>query len=207
MIGYLKGTPANIQKISSNRVVLTLEVNHIGYELQIPPRFAQELLVAGETVQVFTHLQVKEDQMVMYGFSSAAERDLFRLLVTVSGVGAQSAIALLDTLGLTDLVQAIVTSNTKMLSKSPGVGSKTAERLALELKTKLSQWRHQAGLPAVAAGPTAAVQEDVEMTLLALGYSTTEVAEALEAISKDALVSQSKEAEDWIRSAIAWLST
>lgn len=207
MIGYLKGTPGDIQKISNNRVILTLEVNQVGYEIQIPPRLEKQLQAAGTPVQIFTHQQVREEQIVLYGFFSAAERDLFRLLVSVNGVGAQLAIALLDTLGLTDLVQAIVTSNTKILIKTPGVGSKTADRIALELKTKLAQWRHQAGIPVSASAPTSAIQEDVEMTLLALGYSTSEVIEAIDALSKDAVVSQSKDAEDWIKGAIAWLST
>ena len=136
MISYLKGTVANIAK-GSNRVILTLEVNQIGYEIQILPRVTGQLPPSGEITQIFTHQQVKEDQIVLYGFGSATERDLFRLLTSVSGVGAQLAIALLDTLGLADLVQAIVGGNTRILAKTPGVGTKTAERLALELKSKL----------------------------------------------------------------------
>lgn len=145
MISYLKGTVAGIHRVTGNRVTLILEVNQIGCELQIPPRMERELPV-GSSVQVFTHLQVREEQPVLYGFASAAERDLFRHLVSVSGVGAQLAISLLDTLGLQDLVGAIVTGNTRMLAKTRGVGSKTAERIALELKSKLAQWRNEVGL-------------------------------------------------------------
>ena len=104
MISYLKGTVADIAK-GSNRVILTLEVNQIGYEIQILPRVTGQLPASGEVAQIFTHQQVKEDQIVLYGFGSAAERDLFRQLTSVSGVGAQLAIALLDTLGLQDLVR------------------------------------------------------------------------------------------------------
>ncbi|MBD0344010.1 MAG: Holliday junction branch migration protein RuvA [Coleofasciculus sp. Co-bin14] len=209
MIGYLKGTVAGIQKSAGNRVTLILEVNQVGYELQIPRRLSQELLVtSGDLVQVFTHLQVREDQQVLYGFASAAERDLFRQLVSVSGIGAQLAIALIDTLGLPNLVQAIVTGNIRTLAKTPGVGNKTAERIALELKTKLAEWRQVAGVttPASATGPSPAILEDVEMTLLALGYENTEIAQALEAISQDSLLAKNPNAEEWIRSAIAWLS-
>jgi Holliday junction DNA helicase RuvA len=209
MISYLKGTVSNIQKSNANRVTLILEVNQIGYELQITRRFSRELLVAsGELVQVFTHLQIREEQQVLYGFSSAAERDLFRQLVSVSGIGAQIAIALIDTLGLPNLVQAIVTGNIRTLTKTPGVGNKTAERIALELKTKLVEWRQLAGVatPASAAGLAPAIQEDVEMTLLALGYDNNEVAQALHAISQDTLLAKNPNAEEWIRSAIAWLS-
>jgi Holliday junction DNA helicase RuvA len=209
MISYLKGTVTNIQKGTGNRVTLILEVNQIGYEIQIPRRLSQELLAAsGEQVQVFTHLQVREDQQVLYGFASAAERDLFRLLLGVSGIGSQIAIALIDTLGLPNLVQAIVTGNIRTLAKTPGVGNKTAERIALELKTKLAEWRQQAGVatPTSDSGPGSGILEDIEMTLLALGYENHEVTQALNAISQDALLAKSKNAEDWIRSAIAWLS-
>jgi Holliday junction DNA helicase RuvA len=206
MISYLKGTLAAIQKISSSRVILTLEVNQIGYELQVIPRMTQTLPV-GEVVQVFTHLQVREDQMVLFGFASMAERDLFRQLVSVSGVGPQLAVALLDTLGLQDLVQAIVSSNTRLLSRTPGVGTKTAERIALELKAKLADWRLQSGLTTLPdAAPATTIQEDVEMTLLALGYTTSEIMQALRAVGQKTALSKNADAEDWIREAIAWLS-
>ena len=206
MINYLKGKVADVHKGSSSRVTLILEVNQIGYELQILPRLTQSLQPE-EDVQIFTHQQVREDQIVLYGFGTSAERDLFRQLVSVSGIGAQLAIALLDTLELPDLVQAIVGGNTRVLAKTPGVGAKTAERIALELKNKLAEWRQDAGLATlVPVGVTPAIQEEVEMTLLALGYTGQEVIQALQAVSKDANMSKNTNAEDWIREAISWLS-
>ncbi|MGD1702197.1 Holliday junction branch migration protein RuvA [Dapis sp. BLCC M229] len=206
MINYLKGKVADVHKGSSSRVTLILDVNQIGYELQILPRLTQSLQV-GEDVQVFTHQQVREDQIVLYGFGTSAERDLFRQLVSVSGIGAQLAIALLDTLELPDLVQAIVGGNTRVLAKTPGVGAKTAERIALELKNKLAEWRQDAGLTTlVPVGVMPAIQEEVEMTLLALGYTGQEVIQALQAVSKDANMCKNTNAEDWIREAISWLS-
>jgi Holliday junction DNA helicase RuvA len=208
MIGYLKGTVASIQKSSGNRVILTLEVNSCGYELQIPARLAAQLPATGE-VQVFTHLQIREEQPVLYGFGSAPERDVFRQMVSVSGVGAALAIALLDTLKLSDLVQAIVTGNTQMLIQAPGVGGKTAERISLELRKKLADWRNTTGLAATASDPPLAptILEDVQSTLLALGYSANEVSQALQAVSQNAGLSKNANAEDWIRQAIAWLSS
>ncbi|WP_416674413.1 Holliday junction branch migration protein RuvA [Egbenema bharatensis] len=207
MISYLKGNVAGIYRASSSRVILTLDVNQVGYDLQITPRLMQELPAIGETVQVFTHLQVREDQMVLFGFGAMAERDLFRQLVSVSGVGPQLAMALLDALGLQDVVQAIVSSNTRLLSKTPGVGAKTAERIALELKTKLAEWRVQSGLStAPDAAPMSNVQEDVEMTLLALGYTNSEITKALRAVGQQTALAKTADAEDWIREAIAWLS-
>jgi holliday junction DNA helicase RuvA len=207
LISYLKGTVVSVQKITNQRVMLTLEVNQIGYELQIVPRLMQSLPAADETMQVFTHMQTREDQTVLFGFASAAERDLFRQLTSVSGVGPQLGLALLDTLGLQDLVQAIVISNTRLLSKTPGVGTKTAERIALELKTKLAEWRMQSGLSTVPdAAPATTIQEDVEMTLLALGYTSGEITQALRAVGQKTALSKTANAEDWIREAIAWLS-
>ncbi len=206
MIGYLKGFAVGLQTEGS-RTILTLEVNQIGCDLQVPARILAQLPPLEEICQLFTHLQVREDQLVLFGFASLAERDLFRQLVRVSGVGPQMALALLDTLGLQELVQAIVTSNTRVLAKTPGVGTKTAERLALELKTKLAEWRQQAGLiTAPTAFPTDAIQEDVEMTLLALGYTNAEVMQALQAVGQNTSLAKNADPEAWIRAAIAWLS-
>jgi holliday junction DNA helicase RuvA len=207
MISYLKGKIVSIQRISASRIILTVEVNQLGYEVQVVPRLLEQLPQPEETVQIFTHLQTREDQMVLFGFGAAAERDLFRQLIGVSGIGPQLAVALLDRLGLQDLVQAIVSSNIRLLTLTPGVGTKTAERIALELKTKLSEWRLQSGLAtAPNAGPTAELQEDIEMTLLALGYSSEEIMQALQAVGQKTALAKNANAEDWIREAIAWLS-
>lgn len=207
MISYLKGTIADIRKTSSNRVTLILEVNQIGYEVQILPRITQELQVE-EEVQIFTHQQVREDQTMLYGFAKVAERDLFRQLISVSGIGAQLAIALLDTLELPDLVQAIVGGNTRVLAKTPGVGPKTAQRISLELKTKLAEWRENAGLAkSLPVGVAAEITEEVEMTLLALGYTAAEVMQALQLLGKDPKMSDNTNADDWIKEAIASLSS
>lgn len=205
MIGYLKGVIAGLQK-TGNRVVLTLDVNQVGYDVQIVPRMLSQVAIA-DNVQIFTHLQLREDQVTLFGFESAAERDLFRQLVSVSGIGPQLAVALLDTLGLQELVQAIVSGNTRTLSRTPGVGAKTAERIALELRSKLAEWRSQAGMATTpTAGPVLTIQEDVEMTLLALGYTTSEIAQALQAVGQSSTLSKRDDSEEWIRAAIAWLS-
>jgi Holliday junction DNA helicase RuvA len=205
MISYLRGVPIEA-KVIGNRAVLILEVNSLGYEVQIPPRMIP-LLPLGESLQVFTHVQMREEQPYLYGFTKAIERDLFRQLITVSGVGAQVAIALIDSLEIEQLVEAIVTNNIKILTQAPGVGTKTAERLALELKTKLAKEYKLTGLPADRGSlQNSALQEDIEMTLLALGYSPVEVDQALTALSKDAQLQANPHAEDWIRKAIAWLA-
>ncbi|MEM8808554.1 MAG: Holliday junction branch migration protein RuvA [Cyanobacteria bacterium P01_G01_bin.38] len=207
MIGYLKGTLADIQKLSNGRVIITLDVHQVGYEMQVTARQMSHLPPVGEPVQIFTHFQNRDDQPVLFGFSSRAERDVFRLATSVSGIGPQMGMALLDTLSLNDFIQAVVSGNARVLSRTPGVGAKTAERVILELKTKLSEWRQQAGLiTAPASGPASAVQEDVEMTLLALGYSNREITQALDAVGRGTTLSKSADTEEWIREAIAWLS-
>ena len=209
MISYLKGKVAQSAKNSNNRFILIIEVQGIGYELQIPSRLSRQISVnSDEEIQVFTHLQIKEDQQILYGFSSMAQRDLFRQLVSVNGIGTQLAIALLDTFELSELVQAIVTGNTRVLIKTPGVGKKTAERISLELKTKLSQWRNVAGITKSnkEAMPSLDILEDVELTLLALGYTTEEIDGVISILSKDQLLMKNPTVEEWIRNAIAWLS-
>ena len=204
MIGYLKGIAIQIQTPTTTRAILVLEVNQVGYELQVPQRMILEVVPNSE-IQVFTHQQVREDQISLYGFSSLAERDLFRQLISVSGVGASLAIALLDKLGLADTVSAIVTSNIQRLSTAPGVGKKTAERLALELRSKLGQWRIAAGLSEALplTSLNATMQAEVEMTLLALGYTNDEIHRGLQAIGQDSLMVKSPNIEDWLRLAIS----
>ncbi|WP_017303165.1 Holliday junction branch migration protein RuvA [Spirulina subsalsa] len=209
MLAYLKGKAIAIVKSLNGRVLLWLEVQGVGYEIQIPSRWGRHITLETEDqMQVFTHQQVREDALILYGFESAAERDLFRHLISVSGIGSQLAIALIDTLGIADLVQAIVAGNIQTLSKTPGVGKKTAERISLELRTKLAQWREQSGV--VLSGksplPSPEIQADVEMTLLALGYDNDEIEQAFSVLSGDAQLMKNPAPEEWIRSAIAWLS-
>ncbi|MBR8835922.1 MAG: Holliday junction branch migration protein RuvA [Stigonema ocellatum SAG 48.90 = DSM 106950] len=207
MISYLKGIVAGIQNNSGHRYILTVEVNGLGYDLQIPARLAQQLPNSGGEVQVFTHFQIREEVPLLYGFGSPGERDIFRHFLSVSGIGAALAIALLDTLEIPDLVQAIITGNTQLLIQAPGVGKKTAERICLELKSKLIEWRKTAGFFVATGGPAPGILEEVQMTLLALGYTANEVSHALHVVSENIGLSKDAHVEEWIKQAIAHLST
>lgn len=207
MITYLKGTLTELEKPGGYKILLTLEVNQVAYELQATARQLPLLPALGEPLQLFTHLQVREDQWVLFGFGTRQERDLFRQLISVSGVGPQIALAMLDTLGDQDLVQAVVTGNTRLLAHTPGIGQKTAERLVLELKAKLQNWQTQTGsVPPIDGGPTVPIQEEVMVTLGALGYTQGEILKALQAVGRQTTLAKARDAETWVREAIAWLS-
>ncbi len=205
MIGYLKGSIEQIHQVSNTKTIALVEVNGVGYEVQVPSNIA---LTLGSVAQVFTHQQFREDLVALYGFTSVTERDLFRLLIGVSGIGASIGIALIENLGTTELVQAIVLGSAKILAKTPGVGMKTAERLSVELKDKLKQWHDLVDLAALEVDESldAGLQGEVQATLLALGYSDIEVRQALFAIGQNEQVSSSKDLEEWLRWAIASLS-
>ncbi|MEO0805902.1 MAG: Holliday junction branch migration protein RuvA [Cyanobacteria bacterium J06643_4] len=206
MIGYIKGVLADSQKLPNGRVIVTVDAGGVGYDMQVNSRVLGSLPQLGDPVQIFTHLQSREDAQVLFGFGSKAERDVYRLLISVSGIGPQMGMALLNALGLNELIQSVVNGNTRVLTRTPGVGNKTAERIVLELKTKLSDWRQHSGIVAPTGGPVSAVQEDVEMMLMALGYTNSEISKALVAVGRNSAISKSDDTEAWIREAIAWLS-
>jgi Holliday junction DNA helicase RuvA len=198
MIGSLTGQVGGVSQ-SQAKWVLTLTVQGVGWEIQVGQRCGQGLTV-GQTAQLFTHMHIREEQPVLYGFSTLQERDLFRQLIRVNGVGPQLALALLDTLTPQDLVQAIVTGNTALLSQTPGIGQKTAQRLTLELRQSMHLW--QGVLPSVPA----TMQEEVTLTLEALGYTSSEISHALGQLTQDQECQQSTDVEVWIRRAIRVLS-
>ncbi len=196
MISYLKGMAVGTIAQGS-RMILILEVGAIAYEIQVPSRW---IIIPQEVVQVFTHLAIREEQPVLYGFSSPSDRDLFRQLISVSGVGAQSAIALIDTLTAEQLVEAIITSNIKLLTKAPGVGTKTAERISLELRQKLAN-KYQV----VNAAVPSKIHGELTEALIALGYSPEEIAKAIAILSQE--MQKQTSPEELIRLAITYLSS
>ena len=205
MIAFLIGELAAVQ--SGDRCSVTLNVGGIGYRATVPQRLLKELGAIGDSIQLFTHLAVRDTELLLYGFETAAERDLFAELIKVSGVGPSLGIALLNTLSLSELVQAVVTENVRILSLTPGVGKKTAQRLVLELKTRLSSWRDTSEVPtAPVGGPPTSIYGEVEIALLALGYSSSETVRALQAVGQQEGNRLGQSVEDWLRQAIAYLS-
>lgn len=161
--------------------LLLLDVNGIGYEVEVPMSTFYSLPATGEQVTLLTHLSVREDAHLLYGFLTAKERSVFRELVKVSGVGAKSALAILSGLSTDELAHAVATQNATLLTRIPGIGKKTAERLLLELKGKLSGSAGSA--PALLASPPASANSDVLNALLALGYNEREALAAIKLLA------------------------
>ncbi|MDR3393300.1 MAG: Holliday junction branch migration protein RuvA [Sulfuriferula sp.] len=191
MIGRITGV-----LIEKHPPQIVVDAGGVGYEIDVPMSTFYHLPVLGERVALHTHLVVREDAQLLYGFGSEAERASFRQLIKITGVGAKMALAVLSGLSASDLAQAVVMQDVARLTTIPGIGKKTAERLLLELKGKIADALPTAGTANVGAQ----VNGDVLNALLALGYNEREAASAVRQIA----VSDS--VEDGIRLALKWLS-
>ena len=183
MIGRLTGTL--LEKQPPHIVV---DAHGVGYELDVPMSTLYGLPATGAKVELFTHLLVREDAQLLYGFASRSERDLFRELIKISGIGAKIALAILSGLSSDELAVAIAGEDTARLAKVPGIGKKTAERLVLELKSKLGQLPTTQAVAAKVSGPLfnlSGNHTDILHALLALGYNEREGAAALKTLPED----------------------
>jgi Holliday junction DNA helicase RuvA len=151
---------------------VVVDVHGVGYELDVPMSTLYQLPAAGVEVALFTHLVVREDAQQLYGFATEQERALFRRLLKISGVGARTALAVLSGLSVADLHRAVSEQDSGRLTKVPGIGKKTAERLLLELRDKLDA-------TAAAGAAAAADGGDIVNALLALGYNGKEASWAV----------------------------
>ncbi|MFT3818225.1 MAG: Holliday junction branch migration protein RuvA [Rubrivivax sp.] len=181
MIGRLSGVLA-----AKTPPQLLVDVAGVGYEVDVPMSTFYLLPGIGERVVLLTHFIVREDAQVLFGFLTEAERQAFRQLVRISGVGPRTALAVLSGLSVAELAQAVAQQQGGRLVKLPGIGKKTAERLLLELKGKLGP---DLALPAAAAAATEA-GSDIVQALVALGYNEREAQAALKALPADVGVSE-----------------
>lgn len=172
MIGKLTGT-----LLEKNPPEVLLDCHGVAYEVHVPMSSFYNLPMPGERVSLLTQFIVREDAQLLYGFATAPERQAFRALIKVAGVGPRMALAVLSGMGVTELAEAIARQEVARLVKVPGIGKKTAERLLLELKGKLGA---DLGAP---HGPSAGgAQADILQALLALGYNDKEAAQTLKAL-------------------------
>jgi Holliday junction DNA helicase RuvA len=191
MIGRIQGI-----LVSVHPPRLLVDCQGIGYEVDVPMSTLYQLPQAGQKITLLTHFQVREDAQQLFGFATETEREAFRQLIKISGVGSRTALAVLSGMSVNELAQAIALQEAGRLTQVPGIGKKTAERLCLELKGKLAP---DLG---VTAGKTQAMDANSEVlqALLALGYSEKEALLALKQIPPDTNVS------DGIRMGLKYLS-
>ena len=189
MIGRLSGL-----LLDKNPAQLILDCNGVGYEVSVPMSTFYNLPATGERVMLLTHMVVREDAQLLYGFGTSQERELFRQLIKISGIGARTALGILSGMSVNDLAQAVTLQEVGRLTRIPGIGKKTAERLLLELKGKLGA---ELG---TAPGTEGESSNDVLSALLALGYSEKEALLAIKQVPAGSSVS------DGIRQALKALS-
>ena len=181
MIGKLTGT-----LLEKNPPEVLVDCHGVGYEVQVPMSTFYNLPQVGQPISLLTHVIVREDAQLLYGFATAQERQTFRELIKISGVGPRMALSLLSGLSIEELAQAVATQEAGRLVKVPGIGKKTAERLLLELKGKLGD----AVVTGAAAQVKSDAQADILQALLALGYSDKEASACLKQLPADIGVSE-----------------
>ena len=191
MIGRIQGI-----LVSVHPPRLLVDCQGIGYEVDVPMSTLYQLPQAGQKITLLTHFQVREDAQQLFGFATETEREAFRQLIKISGVGSRTALAVLSGMSVNELAQAIALQEADRLTQVPGIGKKTAERLCLELKGKLAPDLGIAG----DKPQTIEASSEVLQALLALGYSEKEALLALKQIPLDTTVS------DGIRMGLKYLS-
>lgn len=190
MIGRLTG-----KLLEKHPPQVLLEVQGVGYEIDVPMSTFYDLPTIGVEITLYTHLIIREDMHLLFGFATEPERQTFRQLIKISGIGARTALALLSGLSVADLHHAVSIQDSARLVKVPGIGKKTAERLLLELRDKLD-------LAVLSSDRvlSSTSESDILNALLSLGYSDREASWAIKQISSNAMVS------DGIRQALQLLS-
>lgn len=197
MIGRLRGTLAEKQPPH-----LLVDVGGVGYELEVPMTTLYRLPGVGEPLTLHTHLVVREDAQLLYGFAEKRERELFRELIRLNGVGPKLALALMSGLEVDELVRCVQAGDTKALTRVPGVGKKTAERLLVELKDRFLAWESLPGIVPLVVEPArvsavSSAEADAVSALVALGFKPAEASRAVSLVDEDGLSS-----EDLIRRAL-----
>ncbi len=201
MIGRLSG-----RILEKQLPIVLLDVQGVAYEVQVPMTSIYRLGAVGDAAVLHTHLSVSETAQQLFGFAEKKDRELFRILIKINGVGPKMALAILSGMEASDLVNCVMSDNVSALVKVPGVGKKTAERLIIELRDKLKDWELPsmplAELEAASAAKVSnAAQEEAESALVALGYKPADAGKMVMAASKQ-FAEEISGAEDLIRLAL-----
>lgn len=208
MFTFLKGVLVSKAEDSMRGAYFVVEVHGVGFEVLSSRRSVASSPSVGETVQLFTALVVREDAMFLVGFNSKEERDLFSILQNASGVGVKVALALLSTLSVSEIAQAVVSENYKPLTAAKGVGPKLAQKMVLDLREKMSAWR-EAAIDALGSDVHLPVVDksyiEAETVLLSLGYTREEVMRSFSAVQQ-AMTEKSPSSETVLRESLRWLA-
>lgn len=202
MYSYIKG---ELAEVNTDHIVI--DVGGIGYMIYIPAQSLNYLPGIGEMLKVHTYLYMREDAMILYGFLTKDDLEMFKLLITVSGIGPKGGLAVLSTLSSDDLRFAVLSGDSKTISKAPGIGSKTAQRVIIDLKDKLSledafEKKLEHENEKINVSSNSQVKNDAVMALNALGYSSTE---SLKAVSK-VEITDDMDVEDVLKAALKHMS-
>lgn len=202
MYSYIKG---ELAEVNTDHIVI--DVGGIGYMIYIPAQSLNYLPGIGEMLKVHTYLYMREDAMILYGFLTKDDLEMFKLLITVSGIGPKGGLAVLSTLSSDDLRFAVLSGDSKAISKAPGIGSKTAQRVIIDLKDKLSledafEKKLEHENEKINVSSNSQVKNDAVMALNALGYSSTE---SLKAVSK-VEITEDMDVEDVLKAALKHMS-
>ena len=179
MIGFLKGRLAVKQP-----PMLMVDVNGVGYEMEAPMSTFYGLPATGEAVALFTHLVVREDAHILYAFGTDGERRLFRGLLKISGVGPKIALGILSGASVEDFLRTVEAEDVAMLTRIPGIGRKTAERVIIEMRDSVKKLMPATGGSPAGLGPTTTPQSEAFSALIALGYKPPEVVRLLKAVDE-----------------------
>lgn len=177
MIGYIKGVLAEVDTES-----IILETGNIGYNIRIPGMVLERLPAVGTELKLYTYMHIREDDISLFGFFSKDELEVFKMLLTVSGVGPKGALGILSVLSCNDLRIAVHSQDSKIIAKAPGVGAKTAQRIIIDLKDKLKLedvLSEESSMGAVAISAGDSIQKESIEALTALGYGISEATAAV----------------------------
>jgi Holliday junction DNA helicase RuvA len=186
MLSFLRGTVHSREITAGQSDRLVLDVAGVGFEVAVSRRTLLTLPAVGEQATLHTSLAIRENDWTLFGFSTGEEREMFNLVQSVSGVGPKLALALVGTLGPEDLADGIIAEDYKLISQAPGVGAKLAQRLILELKSKIEDWQSRRGMAQARCAPAkSSAFEEVRNILEGLGYTPTEINIALKRADED----------------------
>ena len=211
MFDYINGKIVSKQNSVTGGASFVVECNNIGYLINTTGRTVAEALQEGTQTKVYTTLIHREDSMILCGFLNKGDRDIFNILMTVSGVGMKVALVLLDKFSGCDLISVVIKGDYKELSKAKGVGPKLAQKIILELKDKLINWQKNSPLDIPDIADKSSISDvssealnEVQAVLLSLGYSSQEAGAAIKQACR--IVDKKDSSEDILKEALSYLS-